>query len=79
VAVVVDEGQLWLRDTWVPVAMAAGLERIAVVIAHRGLGKIASDEIIGRLGKTTFVTKTFESPEEALNWIGLLNHQAQPA
>jgi hypothetical protein len=75
---VVDEDQLWLRDTWVPVAVAAGLERIAVVVAHNGLGKIASEEIIGRFGKTTFVTKTFESPEEALKWVGLMNQHAQP-
>jgi hypothetical protein len=66
---VVDEDQLWLRDTWVPVAVAAGLKRIAVVVAHRGLGKIASEEIIGRFGKTKFVTNTFESGNEALKWV----------
>jgi hypothetical protein len=68
---VVDEDQLWLRDTWVPVAVAAGLKRIAVVVAHRGLGRIASEEIIGRFGKTTFITNTFESPDEALKWVGV--------
>jgi hypothetical protein len=66
---VVDEDQLWLRDTWVPVAVAAGLRRIGVVVAKQGLGKIASQEIIGRFGKTAFVTRTFESVDEAEAWL----------
>jgi hypothetical protein len=53
------------------VAVAAGLKRIAVVVAHRGLGKIASEEIIGRFGTTRFVTNTFESADEALKWVGV--------
>ena len=65
---VIDQDQLWLRDTWVPVAVAAGLRRIAVLVAHQGLGKIASQEIIGRFGETAFVTRMFESEHEAQSW-----------
>ena len=65
---VIDQDQLWLRDTWVPVAVAAGLRRIAVLVAHQGVGKIASQEIIGRFGETAFVTRMFESAPEALSW-----------
>src|ERR1700687_1901464 len=52
---VVGEDQLWLRDTWVPVAVAAGLRRIGVVVARQGFGKIASNEIVGKFGKTAFL------------------------
>jgi hypothetical protein len=66
---VTTQDQLWIRDTWVPLAVADGLRRIAVVLPRRGLGKIASEEIIGRFGKSTFVTSTFESTDEALAWL----------
>jgi hypothetical protein len=65
---VADPDQLWLRDTWMPLAVAAGVKRIAVVLPHHGLGKLASEEIIGRFGKTVFVTRTFSEPSEATEW-----------
>jgi hypothetical protein len=61
--------QLWLRDTWMPEAVKAGIRRIAVVLAHHGHGKIASEDIIGRFGKTEFVTRTFDSLPAALTWV----------
>jgi hypothetical protein len=66
---VVDQDQLWLRDTWVPIAVAAGLQRIAVLVARQGLGKIASQEIIGRFGETAFVTRMFDSVDAAVEWV----------
>jgi hypothetical protein len=66
---VVYEDQLWLRDTWVPLAVAAGVQRIAVVVAHQGLGKIATEEIIGLFGETEFMTRTFESVPDAQKWV----------
>jgi len=65
---VTDPDQLWLRDTWMPLAVAAGVKRIAVVLPHHGLGKLASEEVIGRFGKTVFVTRTFSEPSEATEW-----------
>jgi hypothetical protein len=61
--------QLWLRDTWMPLAVAAGIERIAVIVARQGLGRIATDEIIGKFGNTPFVTRTFDALDEANAWI----------
>jgi hypothetical protein len=66
---VANQDQLWLRDTWVPLAVAAGVKRIAVVLGSRGLGKVASEEIIRLLGKTLFVTKTFDSLTSANDWV----------
>jgi hypothetical protein len=66
---VANEDQLWLRDTWMPLAVASGITRIGVVVAPRGLGKLATEEIIGKFGKTAFVTRTFGSPAEATKWV----------
>ena len=66
---VTPSDQLWLRDTWMPEAVAAGVGRIAVVLAPQGLGRIASEDIISRFGKTEFVTRTFDSVPEALKWV----------
>ena len=67
---VATHDQLWIRDTWVPMAVAAGLNRIAVVVAHSGLGKIATEEILSRIGDAKFATRTFESLGDAMSWVG---------
>lgn len=67
--VVTDADQMWIRDTWVPIAVAAGLRRIAVVLAKQGLGKFASQEIISHFPDSTFVTRTFDSLDEARKWV----------
>jgi hypothetical protein len=63
-----DQDQLWIRDSWVPEAVAAGIKRIAVVVPHHGLGKIASNEIISLMGTTVFATRTFSTVSEATEW-----------
>ena len=50
-------------------AVTAGLKRIAVVVAHHGQGKAASESIITRFGKTEFVTRTFASVADAVEWV----------
>jgi hypothetical protein len=67
--VVANEDQLWIRDTWTPLAVAAGLKRIAVVLASRGLGKFASEAVLSQIGKTAFVTHTFATVSEAMEWV----------
>jgi hypothetical protein len=59
----------WIRDTWTPLAVAAGLERIAVVLASRGLGKFASEAVLSQIGKTAFATRTFATVSEAMEWV----------
>jgi hypothetical protein len=65
---IADQDQLWLRDTWVPMAVAAGVKRIAVVVPHHGLGKIASEEILGQIEMEVFSTRTFSTVSEATEW-----------
>ena len=67
--VVSNEDQLWLRDTLVPQAAASGMKRAALVVAHKGLGKYASQEIVNRLPQGLFVTRTFDSLDDAKEWV----------
>jgi hypothetical protein len=64
-----DADQGWIQDTWVPLAEAAGLKRIAVVLAHQGLGKFVSEQIISRFTEKDFVTRTFDTLAAANKWI----------
>lgn len=66
---VADQDQLWIRDTWTPLAVAAGLRRIGVVLAQRGLGKIATQEILSQVGMKVFATRTFSTVSEATEWV----------
>ncbi len=66
---VASDDQLWLRDTWVPLAVVAGIKRIAVVLGSSGPGKAASEEIIQLFGRTLFETQTFDSLTAANDWI----------
>ena len=49
-----------------------------MVLAARGLGKIASEEILGQIGPTTFATRTFDSLPEALKWVAGDEEQVKP-
>jgi hypothetical protein len=49
-------------------AVAAGVKRIAVVVPHQGLGKIASEEVLGRTAMRVFSTRSFTTVSEATEW-----------
>ena len=66
---VTDQDQLWIRDTWTPLAVDSGLTRIAVVVPHSGLGKIASEQILTQVGMKAFSTRTFTTVSEAMEWV----------
>jgi hypothetical protein len=65
---VTGQDQLWIRDTWTQMAVDSGLTRIAVVVPPRGLGKIASEQILGQVGMKAFSTHTFTTVSEAMEW-----------
>ena len=44
-------------------------QRIAVVVAPRGRGKLATEAIIGKFGKISFETCMFESVADAAKWV----------
>jgi hypothetical protein len=65
---VTDHDQLWIRDTWTALAVGSGLRRIAVVVPQRGLGRIASEQILSQVGMRAFSTHTFTTVSEAMEW-----------
>ena len=67
--VVVPADQFWIRDEWTPLAVDAGLKRIAVIVAPTGLGRFASQTIVSQFPDGTFETRIFDSLAEALGWV----------
>jgi hypothetical protein len=66
-----DEDQWWIRRTWAPLAIDAGLKKIAVVMAVSGLGKMAIEHMFN--GRTNpdehLVSRKFDSVADALIWV----------
>jgi hypothetical protein len=64
------QDQVWIRDTWLPRAAAAGLRRFALVVARDGLGRSTIDEVRGNLGSASagFDSREFASLSEAIKW-----------
>jgi hypothetical protein len=71
------DDQTWFSDSWTPMAVEMGLRRIAVVLAPQGLGRFASEEILSRIGNRDFITRAFDSPADALEWIAGREPKAQ--
>jgi len=69
VKVVVHEDQEWIKKTWLPLAIEAGLKRIAVVIATTGLGRLTVEEVVGLTDDQGLVSRTFDSADAAWRWI----------
>lgn len=67
---VTDEDQWWLRNTWAPLAIQAGLKKIAVVMAVHGLGRMAIEHMFNGRPNTgeQLNSRTFESVADALVW-----------
>jgi hypothetical protein len=65
---VTEQDQMWIRDTLTPLMVNSGLKRIAVVVPQRGLGKIASEQILSQVGMKAFATRTFTTVSEAMEW-----------
>lgn len=69
VKVIVEEDQRWIMETWLPLAIEAGLKRIAVVTAPSGLGKLTVEDVVGRVDHLGLLSRNFDSIEEARKWI----------
>lgn len=72
VKVIVRSDQEWIKQTWFPLAIAAGLKRIAVVTATHGLGKVTVEEVVGLADDQGLISKTFGSVEAGRRWIAEL-------
>ena len=69
-----DEDQRWIRYTWAPMAIDAGLKRIAIVMAHHGLSRMAIEGMFKGRRNTgeQLESRLFDSVEDALDWVGAL-------
>jgi SpoIIAA-like len=66
--VVVPEDAKWGQDVWLPQAVAAGLQRMAIVTASAGLAKAAYDDAATEMNSHGLLMRTFHSVEAAIVW-----------
>jgi hypothetical protein len=74
-----DDDQRWLLSTWPPLAIGAGLKRLAIVMARTGLSKMAIEDMLkarpnaassgAGAADPAFQSRTFDSVADALAWI----------
>ena len=74
-----DSDQRWLVSTWPPMAIAAGLKRLAIVMAKTGLSKMAIQKMLKAAPNPVssgagavdpaFQSRTFDSVNEAFLWV----------
>jgi hypothetical protein len=69
IKVIVHEDQRWANETVIPAMAAAGLRRMAMVIAHSGLGKITVEEIVKMVDNKPMLMRTFNAVTPALKWV----------
>src|ERR1700694_249543 len=64
----VRKDQKWLQDTWIPLATAAGLKRIALVTGAPGLGKTTVMEVVKEVDDESFLRNS-DTRAEAFTWV----------
>jgi hypothetical protein len=69
IKVVIHVDQEWINDTWRPLAVAAGLKRIAFVTAGTGLGKLTVEDVARVLDDDGLQSRIFDSMAAARNWV----------
>jgi hypothetical protein len=68
VKVIVHKDQAWVRETWIPMAVAAGLKRLALVTGAAGLGRTTVVEIVQQVDDELFL-RNFDTVAEAFTWV----------
>ena len=61
--------QDWIDRDWFPRALAAGLKRMAVVIAKSGLARMNLEDVLGRVPATKLDVGYFAAVENAREWL----------
>jgi hypothetical protein len=70
VKVIVQDDQRWARDVVAPLMAAAGLKRMAAVVANGGLGKVTVEEVLRMVTIEGMLVRSFHSMPEAMRWAG---------
>jgi hypothetical protein len=58
------------NENWLPRALAAGLQRFAVVVPSSALAAANLKERLGKVRPGRLELAYFETPEEARDWLG---------
>jgi hypothetical protein len=69
VKVVVHADQAWANEVWMPLLVAAGLQRFALVTAASGLGKATVEDVIAMVDNRGLLMQGFATLEEAQQWL----------
>ncbi len=70
VKVIVHDDQKWVKEIWMPLAIQAGLKRLAFVTAATGLGKLTIEDIAGLVDDHGGLhSRTFDSMAAARQWV----------
>ncbi|MHB8589404.1 MAG: STAS/SEC14 domain-containing protein [Candidatus Dormibacteraceae bacterium] len=67
--VIQQSNQDWARQDWLPRILAAGLTRMALVIAESGLAMMNVESILSRVPETSLDIGYFATIEEARTWL----------
>jgi hypothetical protein len=66
--VVTPEDQIWVREVWLPGAVAAGLQRMAMVTPTAGLGKAIVEQVVKDIDQHGIAMAKFDSVATATMW-----------
>jgi hypothetical protein len=69
IRLIVRDDQEWIKEKWMPLAVSAGLKRIAFVTAPTGLGKLTIEDVSGLVNHGALQSRTFYSMTEARKWV----------
>jgi hypothetical protein len=69
VKVIVHDDQVWIKDKWLPLALAAGLKRISFVIAETGLGRLTVQDVANLCAAHGLHSQTFPTMEAARKFV----------
>jgi hypothetical protein len=67
--VIIHEDQRWVQEKWLPLAMQAGLRRLAFVTASTGLGQATIKDLVVLVDHHGLEARTFSSIPAARRWV----------
>jgi hypothetical protein len=76
--VFVHEDQKWAKEIWMPLAVRAGLKRLAFVTAPTGLGKLTIEDVSGLYDEAGLQSDTFDSIVAARHWVSQVSPVPSP-
>jgi hypothetical protein len=59
----------WIQKTWFPLAVEAGLKRMAFIMPNNIFGKVSTEDANRYAHHTPVEINYFYTPEEAINWL----------